>query len=307
MTAALDSVVGHHVNPFRSGVARFNELLAEALGVRLVALAAEDLDGVAMPLLSFKVGELEEDAERRVSDLLDRLGDGGWQLFLHDLADHPLQRRLVAGANKVWCGNDEITVSLGADRPDAVTLWAPGLVLDDRRFEPAAISVFSFGMAHKMRIDKFERLKTLLEASGRSYAVYISNANHETSTIEDAQLVYEEMHRVFPRGLYFMGNMSDVAVFNHLQDTTFLAAFFRDGARANNTSIQSAMEHGAVVITNLDEHSPANLVHLENVIDINVCEELPLDQLTLRRMSVAAMETAADRTWDKLAATMRGA
>lgn len=307
MTAALDSVVGHHVNPFRSGVARFNELLAEALRIPLVPLSATELDTVEMPLLSFKVGELEEDAKRRVSDLLDRLGEGGWQLFLHDLADDPLQRRLVADAGRVWCGNEEITACLGAVRPDAVTLWAPGLVLDDRRFEPAAISVFSFGMAHKMRIDKFERLKALLEAGGRSYAIYISNANHETSTIEDAQLVYEEMHRVFPRGLYFMGNMSDVAVFNHLQDTTFFAAFFRDGARANNTSIQSAMEHGAVVITNLDAHSPANLIHLENVIDINACDELPLDQLTLRRISVAAMETAADRSWDKLAAAMRGA
>lgn len=307
MTAALDSVVGHHVNPFRSGVARFNELLSGALQVRLVALGSPALETVEMPLLSFKVGELDADAEAQAAALLDRLGDGGWQLFLHDLADHPLQRRLVAGASRVWCGNDEIVARLRDDRPDAVGLWAPGLVLDDRRFEPAAISVFSFGMAHKLRIDKYQQLKGLLDSSGRSYAIYISNANHETSTIEDAQLVYEEMHRVFPRGLYFMGNMSDVAVFNHLQDTTFLAAFFRHGARANNTSIQSAMEHGAVVITNLDEHSPPNLVHLENVIDINQCDALPLDQLTLRRISVAAMETAADRTWDKLAAAMRDA
>ena len=83
------------------------------------------------------------------------------------------------------------------------------------------------------------------------------------------------MREIFPRRLYFMGHLSDVAVYNQLLDTTFFAAFFRDGARANNTSLASAMEHGAVVITNLDEHSPPELRHMDNVIDIERCDELP--------------------------------
>ena len=49
----IDSVVTHHLNPFRSGVARFNALLAERLGVPLVALDAPD--GVRAPLLSSRV------------------------------------------------------------------------------------------------------------------------------------------------------------------------------------------------------------------------------------------------------------
>ena len=72
-----------------------------------------------------------------------------------------------------------------------------------------------------------------------------------------------------------MGYLSDTAVFNHLLDCTFLAAFFEKGLRANNTTVNAAMECGCAVITNLDEHSPAGLVHMKNVIDINACDRLP--------------------------------
>jgi len=160
-------------------------------------------------------------------------------------------------------------------------------------------------MAHKVRTDMFERLRRLLEATGRSYALYLSNANHETATLDDARLVYEEMQRTFPRGLYFMGNLSDVAVYNHLVQATFFAAFFREGVRANNTTVASAMEHGAVVITNLDEHSPPYLRHLDNVIDIERCDVLPDDPLELRRISVRAMETSRTLSWDRLVEVVR--
>ena len=65
------------------------------------------------------------------------------------------------------------------------------------------------------------------------------------------------------------------------------------------------METGAVVITNLDEHSPAEYVHLENVIDIGRCEELPTDAALLARIRAGARETAAARGWDALVERMR--
>jgi histidinol phosphatase-like PHP family hydrolase len=113
------------------------------------------------------------------------------------------------------------------------------------------------------------------------------------------------MRQIFPRRLYFMGHLSDVAVYNQLLDTTYFAAFFRDGVRANNTSVASALEHGAVVITNLDAHSPPELRHMDNVIDIARCDELPADLLTLKRISVRAMETARERSWAALIQTLR--
>jgi hypothetical protein len=118
--------------------------------------------------------------------------------------------------------------------------------------------------------------------------------------MRDAESVFHEMHEIFPEALYFLGNLSDVAVHNWLLDTTYYAAFFEKGARANNTSVASAMERGAVVITNLDEFSPLEYVHMDNVLDIGRCDELPDDPLVLKQLSTRAMETARGRGWDAL-------
>ena len=60
------------------------------------------------------------------------------------------------------------------------------------------------------------------------------------------------------------------------------------------------MAYGAVVITNLDESSPGYLQHLDNVIDLNRCSELPTDGDVLRRIGERARETAAEFSWDRL-------
>lgn len=304
----IDAVVSHHMNPFASGVAKFNVLLARALGVPRLSLSDPAIGDCSDPLLSFKAAELSADDGQQIERLLDRLAcDVPLRLFLHDLSGSALEQRLLARANVAYCGNDEILARLGGSDLRLVRAWAPGLIDDLRLFNPAQISVFSFGMAHKIRTDMFARLRDLLEACGSSYAIRISSATHETSTAADSQAVFEEMQSLFPDGLYFLGNLSDVAVYNQLVETTFFAAFFRNGVRANNTSIASAMEHGAVVITNLDEYSPPSLVHMENVIDIERCDELPRDILTRRRLSVRAMETARHWSWNDLVSTMRDA
>jgi hypothetical protein len=300
-----DCVVTHHLNTFASGVARFNELLAERMGVPLMGLFDDALGEYRCPLLSFKVGELDEGERSSLAELLhSRLGH--MQLYLHDWRGLPLEEELVRRAGRVFCGNREVLEAVSAHHPQPETAWTPGLLMDQRAFRPVEISVFSFGMAHKIQTDRFRRLRELLERTRRSYAVYVSSANHETASIRDAHLVFEEMHQIFPEGLYFMGNLSDVAIYNYLQGTTFFAAFFPNGARANNTSVASAMEQGCVVITNLDEHSPPELEHMDNVIDLSRCDELPSDPLVLKRLSVRAMETARSLSWEALVARISG-
>jgi hypothetical protein len=301
---AIDAVVTHHLDGYRSGVARFNELLAEHLGVPLLGVLDDAVSEARLPLLSFKVSELGASELSTLSGLLDR-SDWRPQVFLHEFVGLPLEGRLIEHADRVLCGNHAIHARVEGLNPSVDTMWTPGLVLDDRTFEPAEISVFSFGMAHKIRTDMFERLRELLEASGRSWTLYVSAANHETASLRDAQVVFEKMHELFPRGLYFLGNLSDVAVSNYLRETTFFAAFFSDGVRANNTSVASALERGSVVITNMDEYSPPEFVHLENVIDITRCDALPSDPLTLKRISVRAMETGASRSWERLVGALR--
>jgi hypothetical protein len=299
----VDAVVTHHRDGFRSGVGRFNELLADRLGVPLLPIRGLTATGCTRPLLSFKVAELNaaEVAELEVLVATDR----PWEVFLHVYDGLELESALVAGAARVHCGNHEVHARVRDLNPLAQVLWSPGLILDERVFSPAEISVFSFGMAHKIRTDLFGRLRELLDASGRSYALYVSAANHETTRMRDAQLIFAELHEIFPT-LFFLGNLSDVAVFNYLRSSTFFASFFLGGVRANNGSVAAAMEKGAVVITNLDGHSPPELVHMENVIDIGQCEEIPLDPLDLGRISVRAMETGRSRGWNQLVERLGG-
>src|SRR6266567_3202918 len=100
----IEAVVTHHRDGFRSGVARFNELLAERLGVPLRGL--DELAGLRRPLLSFKVREFDAAAAAAVSAWLAQADT--WELFLHEYADLELERRLVAGAARVHCGNAAI-------------------------------------------------------------------------------------------------------------------------------------------------------------------------------------------------------
>jgi hypothetical protein len=161
-------------------------------------------------------------------------------------------------------------------------------------------------MAHKIQVARFQQLRELLERSGRSYAVFVSAANHETASLRDADEVFAELHQVFGDDLYFLGNLSDVSVYQQLRAATFFAAFFPHGVRANNTSVASAMEQGAVVLTNLDAYSPPEYRHLENVVDITACDELPLRAEQLRAIGAAAARTATGRDWGALARRIGG-
>jgi hypothetical protein len=299
----LDAVVTHHLDGFRSGVARFNETLSAELGVPLYGLDRLASEICSCPLLSFKVGELGS-AQRDVEVFLAQ-GGRRYEVFLHEYADLSLERQLVAGAQRVHCGNAEVEANVRSLNTAVTLLWSPGHVADVRVFRPSEISVFSFGMAHKVRTDMFRRLRELLERSARSYTVYVSAANHETASLRDAELIFEEMHEIFPETLYFLGNLTDVAVYNHLRQATFFAAFFQGGVRANNSSVSAAMEHGAVVLTNFDDYSPAEYRHMVNVVDVVQCEELPTDPLALTRLSLHAMETARQRDWHALIERLR--
>ena len=174
------------MNPFRSGVARFNELLAEHLGVPFASL--QEAGAFRSPLLSFKCSELDDDDREVVDASLP--GFEGHEVFLHEWAGDAFEQRLVAAARRVLCGNHAISARAADHNPCIETLWTPGLIVEERSIAPTEVSVFTFGMAHKLRTDQFQRLRTLLEASGRSYAIHVSAANHETATMRDAEIIF---------------------------------------------------------------------------------------------------------------------
>ena len=94
---AVDAVVTHHRDGSRSGVARFNELLAGHLGVPLVGIDELPAEAAAAPLLSFKVRELDPAAESALRAWLDGVA-ATWDLFLHEYRGSELERTLVGGA-----------------------------------------------------------------------------------------------------------------------------------------------------------------------------------------------------------------
>ena len=302
----IEFIASHRMNTFASGVARFNDIIGAQLRVPVIGLFDERLPRTGSPLLSFKVSELSDVEREHLAEVLDS-ADWRTRIFVHDWAATNVEERMVREAEVVYCGNHAVYEQVRELNSRLEILWSPGLILDDRRFHPTAISVFTFGMAHKLHTEMFLRLRELLETSELSWAVYVSSANHETASIRDGEIVFQEVKKLFPSGLYFLGNLSDVAIYNYLQNTTFFAAFFEGGVRANNGTVAAAMEHGAVVITNLDRYSPPEYVHMENLIDINRCERLPSDPMVLKSIAVEAMATARGRGWPQLIERVRSA
>ena len=301
----IDCIAGYHLNPWTCGIAKFNTLLGRNLSLPVVGIGSQDLNDYNRPLLSLKLSEFTPEDVHSLDGWV-AAHPGGFELFLHAFDGTPTERRLVAGAVRVYTGNRELSGMVASLRSDAVELFCPGTLLNPQRFQRTELSVFTFGMAHKIRVPLYRELHRLLEATGKSYSVYVSTALHENTSFDGSFVVrFEELQAIFGEHVYFMGYLSDTAVFNHLADCTFLAAFFEKGLRANNTSVNAAMECGCAVITNLDEHSPEGLVHMKNVIDISACDRLPGLEQT-EKIGRAAREIAhSDYGWDQLVAQIR--
>jgi hypothetical protein len=303
----IDCIAGYHLNPWTCGIAKFNAILAKHLDVEVVGIRAVELGSYDRPLLSIKMSEFS-DRDAADLDLWSSAHRGRFELFLHAFDRSEMELRMVAAAARVYVGNTELFRDLSPLRPDVQELFCPGTILNPQRFMRTEISVFTFGMAHKIRVPLYRRLHELLEATGKTYSVYVSTALHENTSFDGSFVVtFEELQSVFGGQVYFMGYLSDTAVFNHLLDNTYLAAFFDKGLRANNTTVNAAMECGCTVITNLDEHSPAGLAHMQNVVDINRCDRLPTVEESERIGRAARTVAMGQYGWDHLVSQLRAA
>jgi hypothetical protein len=301
----IDCIAGYHLNPWTCGIAKFNDILARNLELPVVGIGSAELQAYQRPLLSLKMSEFTDADAQALSEWVEA-HVGTFELFLHAFDGTPMEQRLLAAAARVYCGNQELSHDLSPARPDIVELFCPGTLLNPQRFQKTELSVFTFGMAHKIRVPLYRRLRDLLEATGKSYSIFVSTALHENTSFDGSFIVrFEELQALFGPHVYFMGYLSDTAVFNHLVECNFLAAFFEKGLRANNTTVNAAMENGCAVITNLDEYSPLGLVHMKNVIDINACDRLP-DPEEAAKIGLAARDVAHTRYgWDSLVAQLR--
>jgi hypothetical protein len=304
----LDCVVSYHMNPATCGVAKFNAVLSQQLGIPMLNVFDDAVLSYSAPLLSVKVSEFTPDGLQRLDQRLRAmLPRQQVAVFFHTFTHTPIERLLLDDAAAIYCGNKEIHEDVQALRRDALELWCPGTITATDRFERTELTVFTFGMAHKIRLSYYLRLKALLEATGKSYALYLSTALHENTTFEESfDGVFDAMRSVFGDRAYFVGFLSDAAVYNYLWDCTYFAAFFENGVRSNNTSVNSALACGATVITNLDPLSPPVLQHDHNILDIGRLETLPTDNDTLAAIGARAREAAQrEFSWDSLIAALR--
>lgn len=304
-----DGVLGYHLNPLTCGVAKFNLLLARHLDVSMVSVFDDQAASMAHPVLSLKQSEFSDADSARLARLLETAPwRHGFSLFLHAWTDTDVERTLLSRAATVYCGNAELVAQLRTHRADVQDSWCPSTLLEPQRFRSEGLSVFAFGMAHKVRSELHRTVHALLERTGQPYSVYLSTALHEGTAFDERfTVVFDELQEIYGDHIFFLGYMSDTAVYNYLIDTTYFAAFFDKGVRANNTTVNAAMECGSVVLTNFDNYSPSVFGHMHNVIDIHRCETLPTDPETLQSIAGHARTTASGALgWDALVSRMRG-
>jgi hypothetical protein len=299
----MDCILGYHLNPLSCGIAKFNLQLATQLGIPVLSLFDPSAVSAKRPLLSIKLSEFTYHHARELERYLEeRPATQSLRLFLHAYDDTALERRMIAEADVVYVGNMELASRLRAQRSDVVEAWCPGVLFDAAPFEPTELSVFTFGMAHKVRGEYYRKLDQLLKKTGKSYCLYLSTALHEGISLEttfDAAL--KNIRDGFDGPVYFLGYLSDAAVLNYLRMTNYFAAFFPKGVRANNTSIHSAMSASAVVVTNLDPASPPGYRHMDTLIDIEACTALPTEPGVLDQIGERARAHASQFGWQALA------
>ena len=301
----IGSIVGYHLNPWTCGIAKFNAILARYLDVPVVGFPDATERPGRSPLLSIKLSEFAPEHLALLETWINERS-GEYDLFLHAVSGGDQERRLIANARRVFCGNRELSSALAPLRPDNIEGYCPGTIQAPRRITHTELQVFTFGMAHKIRVDHYRKLERLIAATGVSYKIFVSTALHEGTSFDDSFVIrFEELQEIFGANVFFMGYLSDTAVFNQLMDASFLAAFFERGLRANNTTVNAAFEYGRAVVTNLDQFSPRGYEHMKTVLDINQLDSLP-DAAAFDRIGRAASAVATSHYgWDGLLSRIR--
>jgi len=240
----IDSVWTSDHHPSLCGTAKFSHQLAHRLGVPVNDESAKH------PLISVRASEI--------------FGTGGtsWKslptvhdLFLHDWWNNDGSIvPWVLEAKRVYAANEDIAKHIRSWRPDVVTLWAPSTIQGNPH--RGTINVLTFGMAHKIQPAKYEKLKTILDATGEDYTVSVSTAIHEGSPWDETALVADRLRGIFGTHLRVLGYLADDALARELRDCSAVAVFYDPAVRVNNTSFWAALDAGKPIVTNLDKHSP---------------------------------------------------
>lgn len=254
----IDAVLSYHASPYTCGVAKFNLRLAKELSVPFVQMGRGH--SALHPLYSVKCAEIPDWQFGQFAKPYD--------LFLHDWPSKTRElegirnRRWVNEATRIYAANQVIARQLREMRPDVIEAWCPSTI--ETPPPRADLTVLTFGMAHKLVLSYFERLRDLLEAHGEQYTILLSTGVHEGTPWDEAlEGAARDLRGVFsgPVGRHctnveVLGFLSDAALDRAIRAATVCAAFFTPALRANNTTAHAIVERGRPLVTNRDEDSP---------------------------------------------------
>lgn len=247
----IDAVLSYHMNQATCGVAKFNHALAKRLGVPCGPLGAV----AAHPLVSIKFSEMSRAPMSYVSAIFER---PSFDLFLHDVPVRSLRGESfnLGQPTRVFAANAAIAHAIRPVRPDVITVHCPSTV--EGNPHRGTYRVLTFGMAHKLVLPHFRKLKEDLDRDHPDYTLSLSTAVHEGSPWDEALMdAASAMSEIFGDKLRVLGFLADDALAKELQDCDAVAAFFVPALRANNTSAWAALAAGKFLYTNLDAQSPA--------------------------------------------------
>jgi hypothetical protein len=242
----IDAVLSYHTNPYTCGVAKFNHRLARELGVPLYGFGTGR--NLQHPLVSLKFAELGSGSPV--------LPVGTYSVFLHDAFRNQHDVFFIEDARAVYAANAVIADDIRKHRPDVITAWCPSTVDGDA--SRGDIHVLTFGMAHKLALPYYEKLKSLLDDTPGTYTVGLSCAVHEGNPWDKAMHDAEDsLRRLFGLHLRVLGYLADDALVREMDQATAVAAFYDPALRSNNTSAWAVLDRGRWLITNKDERSPS--------------------------------------------------
>jgi hypothetical protein len=306
---SYSALASSHLNPVLSGVAKFNLVLGKKLGIAVCGLEPSALDEASSGpiLISTKIQDLSPSEMELAFSFFQKLEahKRPFDLFLHTFDSLPLETQLIAHCRKVYCGNNELLLKVA--KPEKTVLsWCPGL-LDEKQIRiESPLNLFCFGMAHKIQLWTHKALHSALEKMEVDYSLWLSTAFHEKANFGDFNTVSRALIDIYGKRVRFLGFLSDESVNYFLAKTNAFVAFFERGVRANNTTVNAALERGCPVITNMDAQSPAWMVHGKNVIDVGEMAPTDLEPSALLRVGKqGAADVALNASWERLISQLK--
>lgn len=275
------AIITLHSNTHMCGVSKFNRILATHLQASLISLDSEPPAIRGSVVVSLSFAELDQVFEERLEQVVEGRKFG---LIVHGLSAGEFQEMLLRRAEWVLALNDEIYAILSSRNLKKLALgWCPPTIS-----KPAAASregtwsrqdpnqLFMFGMSKKFQDSTLDRLESVIGAESGRWKLVISAGLHENSSFDDAFFAKIDKLKARPfLQVFFAGFLSDEAVSDYLMSSRACVLAFQPAARANNSTLTSALDHGCQIITNIDQYTPKWMIESNRVIDIETLDSMP--------------------------------